>query len=37
MYKYHGYLLAVIISVWVVVLGFVLRTWWLERKHTTIN
>ncbi len=37
MYKYHGYLLAVIILVWVVVLSFVLRTWWLERKHTTLD
>ena len=33
MYKYHGYLLACIILVWVVILGFVLRTWLLERKY----
>ncbi len=30
--KYHGYLLACIISVWVVVLAYVLRTWLRERK-----
>ena len=27
MLKYHGYLLACIISVWVVVLAYVLRAW----------
>jgi|GEM_PF-6528869 len=30
--KYHGYLLACIISVWVVVLAYVLRIWLRERK-----
>jgi hypothetical protein len=32
MYKYHGYLLACIISVWVVMLAYVLRTRLRERK-----
>ena len=32
MLKYHGYLLACIISVWIVVLAYVLRTWLRERK-----
>ena len=32
MYKYHGYLLACIISVWVVMLVYALRTWLRERK-----
>ena len=30
--KYHGYLLASILSVWVVLLTYVLRTWLRERK-----
>ena len=29
---YFGYLLAAIISVWVVILGFSMRTWLRERK-----
>lgn len=33
MYKYHGYLLACIIIVWVVMLAYVLRTWLRERKN----
>ncbi len=32
MYKYHGYLLACIISVWVVVLTYMLRNWLRERR-----
>ncbi len=32
MHKYHGYLLACIICVWVVVLAYVIRTWLRERK-----
>ncbi len=30
--RYSGYLLAVIISVWVVILGYSLRSWLKERK-----
>jgi hypothetical protein len=33
MLKYHGFLLASIISVWAVILAFVLRTWLRERKN----
>lgn len=33
MYRYHGFFLASIISVWVMILAFVLRTWLRERKH----
>ena len=32
-YKYHGYLLATIAVVWITILGFLLRTWLIERKH----
>ena len=32
MSEYHGYLLASIMSVWVVIGGYVLRTWLRERK-----
>ncbi len=32
MLNYHGYLLACIISVWIVVLAYGLRTWLRERK-----
>jgi len=32
MYKYHGFLLACIITVWVLVLAYLLRTWLRERK-----
>lgn len=33
MYKYHGYLLASILIVWAAILGFLVRTWLLERKN----
>ncbi len=33
MYKYHGYLLACIIIIWVAIIGFFVRTWLLERKQ----
>lgn len=33
MYKYHGYLLVCILAVWIVIFGFTLRTWLLERKN----
>ncbi len=32
MYKYHGYLLACVISVWVMVLTYMLRNWLRERR-----
>jgi hypothetical protein len=32
MYKFHGYFLACVISVWVVVLAYMLRNWLRERR-----
>ena len=32
MAKYHGFLLACILSVWAVVLAYFFRTWLRERK-----
>ena len=33
MYNYHGYLLASIVIVCAAILGFLVRTWLLERKN----
>jgi len=35
MVKYHGYFLASVLAVWVVILGFLVRTWLLERRHSS--